>query len=147
MFDLDKCSGCYVRFALLEISDNYFVTKVMGANIKFDLPPNLTSTEAWLVGGADAVKPVKRWRIPSRLVPISLSHDDNVLYLDVNIPELKDLSLAALSEGVFEFATRSEAETGTKAVPSSDPNGSRKRIAFSRYGKSSTVSYEQPCTN
>jgi hypothetical protein len=147
MFDLDKCRGCYVRFALLEISNNYFVTKVMGANIKFDLPPNLTSTEAWLVDGADALKPVKRWRIPSRLVPISLSHDDNVLYLDLNIPELKDISLAAFGEGVFEFSTRSEAEAGTKAVPVPVADGGRKRITFTRYGKTSTVSYEQTCLN
>lgn len=147
IFDLDKCSGCFLKFAVLEITDTHLVTKIQTANIKFDRPANIPGTEVWLSDDKDATKILKKWRIPSRLKPIGISYDANVLYLDLNIPELKDISLAVFSEGTFEFAPRTEAEEGGKTeIQKTDPSSpTRKRLLMKNTDKSFLVSYEPPC--
>lgn len=146
IFDLDYCTGCYLKFALLEITDQHFVTKVMGHNIKLDLPAGIDATEAWLVDPTNSSNILKRWRIPSRLTPIGVSYDENVLYLDLNIPELTDISLAVFTEGTFEFATRTEAEDGGKGELANETlHNERKKMVFNRWKKKYVVSFGQTC--
>ncbi len=146
IFNLDRCTGCFLKFAVLEITDTHLVTKVQGANIKFDRPVGIFGTEAWLLDPADNAKILKKWRIPSRLTPIGISYDANVLYLDLNVPELRDISLAVFSEGTFEFAPRSEAEEGGKSELKKDsPTAARRQMLMKNTDKTFLVSYEPPC--
>lgn len=106
--------GCYMLIPLLQITTTDFVTLIAGRNIRFALPSNFKPNEAVLIDEKDRSIVKRRWRIPERLEPIGVSHDENVLYLAFNEPELKDLSLAVFGEGVFQIATRVEAEEGGK---------------------------------
>jgi hypothetical protein len=90
---------------------------MLGTNIKFHKPTNFVASEAYLVNEKDLSLIKTKWRIPYRADPIGISYDGNVLYLPLLDPELKEISLAVFSEGVFQFATRSEAEASGKPNP------------------------------
>ena len=91
----------------------------------------------------------RKWRLPFRTIPVGVSSDENVLYLGFDEPELAGLSLMIYSEGVFQFATRAEAELGGKGTPESPtPGGAApqvKYIRFNRWGSTYIVRYPPPC--
>lgn len=87
LFSVAGCKGCFVKFAVLEMTATDFVTKVQGANIKFLLPSGLSSTEIWLHHNNNVNEIISRWRVPSRLTPIGVSFDQNVVYSDSTIPK------------------------------------------------------------
>lgn len=148
IFDLGGCSGCFVKFAALEITDAHFVTKVQGANVKFDMPGGIFATETWLLDSNDTSKTLKKWKIPSRLTPVGISYDGNVVYLDLNIPELKDITLAVFGEGVFQFAPRTDfADVTTEPLKDDRPASTRKQLRMKYDDKQFVVSYQSACSN
>ena len=149
LFELTGCPGCFLRFAMLELTSDTFVTKVQDHNIKFALPSGVVSTQVWLVDPANEANILSLWRIPGRLMPIGVSHDQNVLYLGFDDPVLKDLALSVFTEGTFEFTSRAEAETGGIGVQlvrsERDKTTGRARIEFNRWKKRLVVSYPATC--
>lgn len=116
-FANNECGKCSVTLPVLEINDKEFVALMLGQNIKFNLPGNFTTAEAVLIDHKSQSGTKTKWRMPFRTRPLGVSYDGNVLYLGFPEPELKDLSLAVFSEGVFQFATREEAESNGKGKP------------------------------
>jgi hypothetical protein len=116
-FSNSQCSKCSVTLPVFEVTDQDFIALMLGTNIKFHRPTNFLTSEAYLVDDKDLTTIKKKWRIPFRSVPLGVSYDENVLYIALHDTELKDLSLAVFSEGVFQFATREEAESNGKPTP------------------------------
>ncbi|HUR96622.1 MAG TPA: hypothetical protein VMZ26_01015 [Pyrinomonadaceae bacterium] len=140
--------NCYIELPLLQVTDSDFIAVISGRNIKFHMPANFSTFEAKLLD-PKTEGPVKRkWRIPFRGSPVGVSNDENVLYLAFPDPELSDISFAVFGEGVFQIATRAEAEDGGKGKlirPSTAPSADS-RTRFDRWGKSFVVSYMPPCS-
>lgn len=145
-FASTDCGDCYVELPLLQVTDRDFITKLMGVNIRFHLPANFYTNEALLLD-ADGKTVKRRWRIPYRSVPIGVTHDENVIYLGFSETELSELSLAVFGEGLYQIATRAEAEDGGKGVELapevSSPLGSK--IKFDRWSKTYVVGFKKPC--
>lgn len=145
-----ECGGCYIELPVLQITEKDFVTVVSGRNIKFHLPGNFYVNEAVLIDDKDRSIIKKRWRIPYRSVPIGVTHDENVLYLGFEEPELSQLSLMVFGEGVFQIGTREEAEFGGKGklIESPVTNAAAagdQTIKFERWKNTYSVSFKAPC--
>lgn len=139
--------NCFIELPLLQMTDVDFISVILGRNIKFHMPANFSTFEAKLLDAKNEEMVKRTWRIPFRGSPIGVSNDENVLYLAFPDPELGDLSFVVFGEGVFQIATRAEAEDGGKgklARPSTTPLGDS-RTQFDRWGKSFVVSYMPPC--
>lgn len=146
-FASTECGDCFVELPLLQVTDKDFITKLMGANIRFQLPSNFYTNEAVLFD-TDQVTVKRKWRIPFRSVPIGVSHDENVLYLGFNEPELADLSLLIFGEGVFQIGTRVEAEEGGKGRsvdPAAATSNGLSKIKFERWSKTYVIGFRKPC--
>jgi hypothetical protein len=144
VFPQAACS-CYIEVPLLQVTDKDFIAVISGRNIRFHLPTNLATHEAHLLDPKDKTTPKRKWRIPFRGTPIGVSHDENVLYLAFDEPELADLSLLVFGEGVFQIGTRIEAEEGGKGKSIETGKSSERQIKFDRWGKSYIVSYSPRC--
>ena len=149
-FANNECSKCTVTLPVLELTDMEFVALMLGHNIKFHLPVNFVVSEAVLVDEKDLTKTKKRWRIPFRSVPLGVSYDENVLYLGLFEPGLKDISLAVFGEGAFQFATREEAESNGKGTPVKEfpKDPANPNLAFTRFenrGMKQVVKYSNAC--
>jgi len=145
VFSSGDC-GCYVELPLLQATDKDFIALISGRNIKFHKPTNLHFSEGILVDSKDQTAVKRKWSIPFRGTPIGVSHDENVIYLAFFEPELADLSFAVFGEGVFQIATRAEAEEGGKGEKIQPPQPSpTQQIKFLRWGKTFLVTYSPPC--
>ena len=149
-FTNNECSKCSVTLPVLELSDKEFVALMLGHNIKFHLPVNFIVAEAFLVDDKDLTTVKKKWRIPYRGIPIGVSYDENVLYLALREPELQELSLAVFGEGVYQFATREEAESNGKPAqlkefPKDTANPNLAFLRFENRGLKQVVKYSNPC--
>jgi hypothetical protein len=149
-FNNPECAKCSVSLPVLELTDKEFVALMLGTNIKFRLPVNFIVAEAMLVDDKDLTTIKKKWRIPFRSVPLGVSYDENVLYLGLPDPELKDLSLAVFGEGVFQFATRDEAESNGKGTPVKEvvkdlANPNLAYLRFENRGLKQVVKYSGAC--
>ncbi len=146
----DHCGGCEITLPILQLTDSEFITRMSGQNIGFRKPTNFITQAAMLIDPANGnVK--RRWNLPFRAEPIGVSHDENVFYLALPQPELKNLSLAVFTEGVFQFATRAEAEDGGPGIidklPADQPENDRSRtIRFKRWQKTYVIKYLSPCS-
>lgn len=140
----ERCGGCYLDIPLLQITKTSFITILLGRNIGFELPGNVTPVQAVLLDAEEGRTVKRTWAIPERLVPIGISHDENVLYLAFKEPELSDLSLAVFTEGTFQIATRADAEDGGKGQKV-DLAAPMSQMRFKRWGKTYVVGYHDPC--
>lgn len=113
-FSKSECFSCFMNLSFMEITDKDFVTSVEGSNLKFFLPGNFLVNEAALIDEKDLMTVKKKWRMPIGAAPISVSNDGNILYLGFDEPELKDLTLAAFGEGVYQFHARKDLDAGKK---------------------------------
>lgn len=113
-FSKSECFSCFINLAFLEITDKDFVTMVEGSSLKFFLPANFLVNQATLVDEKDFTTVRKKWRIPAGATAISVSDDGNILYLGFEEPELKDLTLAAFGEGVYQFFDKKDLDPRKK---------------------------------
>ncbi|CAN5610307.1 hypothetical protein BH24ACI3_BH24ACI3_17580 [soil metagenome] len=147
----DHCGGCEITLPILQLSDSEFITRMSGHNIGFRKPSNFIAQTAILVDtGNGTIK--QRWNIPFRAEPIGISHDETVIYLALPQPELKELSLVVFAEGVFQFATRAEAENGGLGIKdklaADHPADDRSRtIRFKRWEIDYVIKFLAPCDN
>lgn len=116
IFDTSECVPCRVSLPVFEATTQDFVTSVEGKNIKFYLPSNFKINEVSLVDNKDLKTVKKSWKIPFRTTPLSISDSGNIIYLGFAEPELKDLTLLIYSEGVFQFAPKSEIDLDKKSA-------------------------------
>lgn len=147
-FAAKECGDCFVELPLLSVTDKDFITKVLGQNIRFQLPANFFTNDVLLL--SDDGKAIKRrWRVPFASVPIGVSYDENVVYLSFPETELSDLAIAVFGEGVFQISSRSEAEASGKAsaLTESFTAGQNKlSIAkFQQWEKKFLIAYKPPC--
>ncbi len=141
-FAAKECGDCYVELPLLSVTDKDFITKLLGQNIRFQLPSNFFTNDVLLLA-ADGRTIKRRWRVPFASVPIGVSHDENVIYLGFPEPELSDLAIAVFGEGVFQIASRTEAEASGKASTLLDAK--IKTIKFQQWEKSFIIACSPPC--
>jgi hypothetical protein len=146
-FSAGDCS-CFMVLPLLQLTTADFITIIKGRNIRFALPSNFSATAALLVDAKDNSAIKKRWALPERMQPIGISFEENVVYLEFREPELRDFSLAVFDEGLFQIATRAEAETGGKgvAVKQATAQPAAELTRFDRWGKTYVVSTPKGCT-
>jgi hypothetical protein len=142
-----ECTKCYVTLPVLEITGTDFITIVQGQNIKFHLPANFIVNEAVLVDPKDATKVLKKWRIPFKATPAAVDYYDEVLYLNLPDPELKDIVLAVFDNGGFQFASREEADANGKAasLPDDPANSGYQLVKFTNREKTQIVKYRKAC--
>jgi len=148
LFASKECGDCFVELPLLQVTDKDFITKVLGQNVKFHLPANFFTNDVLLL--SDDGKTVKRrWRVPFSAVPIGVSHDENVIYLGFSEPELKDMSIAVFGEGVFQIASRNEAEAsgkGSKLLESFTAGQNKfATMKFKHWEKTFLIAFRAPC--
>lgn len=147
-FVTKECGDCFVELPLLQVTDKDFITKVLGQNIRFQLPANFFTNDVLLLS-EDAKTIKRRWRVPFASVPIGVSYDENVVYLGFPEPELADVSIAVFGEGVFQIAGRAEAEASGKGSPLPDSfiAGENKlsTMKFKQWKKTFLIAYRPPC--
>lgn len=144
-----ECGGCYIELPVLQVTDKDFVTVIDGKNIRFHRPSNFTTHEAVLLDAKDETTVKRKWRIPFRAMPIGVTHDENVLYVGFEEPELAELSLLVFGEGVFQIGTRADAENGGKGKLLESPVGLNqpgRKIRFQRWANTYLVGYQNACT-
>lgn len=146
-FTNTECGKCSVTIPVLELTEKEFVALMLGRNIKFHMPANFLVNEAALVDEKDLTIVKTKWRIPFRANPLGVSYDGNVLYLGLPDTELKDISLAVFGEGVFQFATREEAESNGKGVSMNEiaKNPGMSYVKFDNRGIKQVVRYSGTC--
>lgn len=151
-FSKNECFSCFMNLAFLEITDKDFVTVVEGSNLKFFLPGNFLVSEAALVDEKDLTTVKKKWRMPLGATPISVSDDGNILYLGFEDPELKDLTLAAFGEGVYQFHAKKDLDAKKKRSQIEKPQNitvapNISFIKFESTGKKQTIKAPVKCLN
>lgn len=139
-FSKSECFSCFINLAFLEVTDKDFVTIVQDRNVKFFLPANFLVNQAALVDEKDLTTVLKKWRIPFGAAPISVSDDGNILYLGFEEPELKDLTLAAFSEGVYQFHAKKTLDTAKKRTILDKPPSANAapNVSFIKFESSET---------
>lgn len=117
VFAKNECFPCFVALPFLEITNQDFVTVVEGNNLKFFLPANFFVNEIFLVDEKDLTTIKKKWKIPFKTVPLSISDDGNILFLGFEEPELSDLALAIFSaEGAYQFYAKKDLDSAKKGT-------------------------------
>lgn len=116
IFTKNECFACFITLPFLEITDKDFVTIVQDTNLKFYLPTNFLINQAFLVDEKDFTTVKRKWKIPFRTVPLSVSDDGNILFVGFDEPELADLALAIFSEGAYQFYPKKDIDKAKKGV-------------------------------
>jgi hypothetical protein len=115
-FVKNECVSCNVILPFLEVTDTEFVTIVQGINLKFNLPANFFINEISLVDEKDYSAVKRKWKIPFKTVPLSISDDGNIVYLGFDEPELADLALIAFGEGSYQLYPRRNLDSTKKGT-------------------------------
>ena len=115
-FDKSECGKCFIQMPLFEFSGKDFITSVEGRNIKFFTPPNFLFNDAFLVNEQNPSTVVRQWKVPFRTVPLGVSDDGKLLYLELPFKELNELTLIIYDEGGFQFYAKSELDLSAKSV-------------------------------
>jgi hypothetical protein len=151
-FGKPECFACYVSIPILQITNAEFVTIIDNKNVGFFMPANFAVSEVSLVDNSDLATVKQKWKVPSRMKPVSISEDGKILYLEFNEPELKDLVLLAFSEGVFQFAARKELDANLKAeavktIPPAAQTPNHSFVKFVKDKTAQTVKFPVDCAN
>lgn len=149
-FEKTECLPCFMQIPVFEITANDFVTSVMNQNVKLYFPQNFTVHEVQSVDNKDLTTIIKRWKIPSRTTPLSVSYDGNVIYLGLNEPQLNDLVLMVFSEGVLQFGAKKDLSSDIKTnllkdFPADANNPNLRFINFAYESVNYTLRFSNPC--
>lgn len=145
-FTSTECGSCFLEIPVLQITKTDFISIVLERNIRFELPGNFSPVKAVLLDEKDQRTVKRTWYLPERLLPIGVSHDENVLYVAFKEPALADLSLAIFTEGTFQIASRAEADEGGKGERLQSISATS-YVKFIRWRKTFIVGYSSPCPN
>lgn len=147
-FHPTECGGCYITLPLLEARRNDLVTVVRERNVRFELPSNFFSERMFLVDSADINAVKQEWRVPKRMEPIGVTHEETVVFLSFVEPELADLSLLVYDTGNFRIGTRADAEEGGIGKifnPGPGVSETFEYRTFERWTKKYVVLSKPPC--
>lgn len=135
-FEIDACGRCFTKIPLLEATEKDFITIIRNRNIKFFTPPNFIADEVYLLDNKSPNQIVRRWKVPFRAQPIGVSSDGKIIYLELPLPELKDLTLLIFEEGVFQLYAKSDAALSEKPVVLKDFKSveANANVAFVSFG-------------
>lgn len=150
-FATGECLPCFMQIPVFEVTTTDFVTSVMQRNIKFYFPSNFVVHEIQAVEKQDLTTVIKRWKMPFRTTPLSISDDGNVIYLGFSEPELNDLVLMVFSEGVLMFEAKKDLNSTKKVTmlkdfPSDANNPNLRFINFADENVSHTIRFSVPCS-
>lgn len=151
-YDKSECGRCFVLLPVWEATEKDFVTFVQNVNVKFFLPANFQINEIDLVDNQNLNTILKRWKIPFRAQPFSISDDAKILYLSLPDKELSDLTLAIYDEGMIQFDSKAESnpeKKGTllKDFPKDAANPNLTFISFGEGDGKQTLKFTAPCPN
>ena len=149
-FDQSECGRCFVQLPVFEFAGKDFITSVQETNIKFFTPPNFIFNEVSLFDNKNPLAVVRKWYVPFRAVPLGVSDDDKLLYLDLPNKELNDLALVIFDNGGFQIYPKSDLDlTAKSAKPSVIPtelvSPNTAFINFTKADKIQTLKYNTAC--
>lgn len=151
-YEKSECGRCSVYLPVWEATEKDFVTFVQNINVKFYLPSNFTVNEIQLVSDKDLKTIVRRWKVPYRIAPLSITDDGKIIYLPLPDKELNDLVLMIYDEGVIQFEAKKEISSDKKGTilknfPADAANPQASYISFGNSGIKQTLRYSAPCDN
>ncbi|CAN5227854.1 hypothetical protein BH20ACI1_BH20ACI1_19720 [soil metagenome] len=114
-FDKSECGRCFIQMPLFEFSGKDFVTSIEGRNIKFFTPSNFLFNEVVLVDGQNLSTIIRKWQVPFRTAPVSVSDDGKLLYLELPFSQLNELTLVVYDGGGFQFYAKNELDLTAKS--------------------------------
>lgn len=114
--DQNECRRCFVQLPVWEATEKDFVTFIQNINVKFYLPPDLALNEIALVDNANLNAVVRRWKVPYRAAPLSISDDGKILYLALPEADLSDLAIMIFDEGMLQFCSRKDVDAEKKGA-------------------------------
>lgn len=145
--DPTSCARCSVTLPVLQVTSIDFITKISDRNIKFFLPPELSSNVIDLVDPGTPTQIIRTFRTPFKGVPLGVLYDDNGVYLGFLDSAFSNLSLLVFEDGTFQFATRKEAESNGKSTTytavKSDTRSSY--LMFQNRDKKQLLRYSSSC--
>ncbi len=149
-FDKSECGKCFIRLPIFEISGVDFITSVQGMNIKFFTPSNVSFNQITLVNG-ETFASVRKWNTPFRTVPVGISEDLKLIYLELPAKELQDLVLIAYDDGAIQFYAKSDLDLPTKTmtpsvIPKSEILPNVAFVNLIKDDKINTLKYNTPCS-
>ena len=150
-YDKSECGRCFVYLPVWEATDKDFVTFIHGINVKFYLPADFQLNEVALVDNRDLTRVIRRWKLPFRAQPLSISDDGKILYLALPENQLNELALMIFDEGVVQFYARKAVEPNKKGkmlgdFPSDAANPNLSFISFEDGNIKQTVRFTAPCS-
>lgn len=106
-FPKSNCGNCFVEIPVLSITDKFFITKIRGLNVKFDMPGNFNLSSVALFVNDDSANIKNHWIIPGKSEPFSISSDNKIIYFDFPIGNFSDIALLIYDDGDFQFFKKS----------------------------------------
>lgn len=148
--DSSECGRCFIHLPVWEATNREFVTFIQNINVKLHLPGNFFLNEFALIDDKDLTTVIRRWKVPYRAAPLSVSDDGKILYLPLLEPELSDLALIVFDEGVIQFAARKDIDVDKKAkvlkeFPKDEQNPNLGFTTFENGELKQTIRYSTPC--
>jgi len=135
-----SCGPCTIDLPIVELTGDTFVTILLGRNVKFAKPMWMSSYKVSLEG-----TPSRSWHVPFAGQPIGLTEDREVVYMPLPEPDLKELSLAVFSSGVFQIATRAEADSTGKLTSLTPADSGEQRLAVQQGKERSVLLFTPAC--
>jgi hypothetical protein len=149
-FTKNECFSCFITLPFVEATDNEFVTIVAGINLKFFLPSNFLLNEVSLVDEKNTAIVKKKWKIPFRTAPISISDDGDMIFLGFEESELSDLVLISYDTGSYQIYAKKDVDVTKKSSIVKDvvPNGANfSYLQFALPSSNQLIKFPTKCSN
>lgn len=142
--EASECGQCYVLLPVFEATAKDFVTVIQNRTVKFNLPANFILNEVALLDSNSPNVVVRKWTVPFRAAPISISEDGTMIFFDLPAAELKDLALIVFENGGLQFYARKDVDPNIKSV-TANGGATASIINVDSGEKKKTVKFSQPC--
>ncbi len=116
-FNKSECGKCFVQLPVFEFAGKDFITSVQGTNIKFFTPSDFIFNEVFLFDKKNPLSANSSMVYSLSCVPLGISDDDKLLFLELPYKELNDLALVVFDGGQFQLIiTKSELDLTAKTI-------------------------------
>jgi hypothetical protein len=149
-FTKSECFSCFITLPFVEATTNEFVTIVEGINLKFFLPTNFLLNEISLVDEKNTAIVKKKWKIPFRTAPISISDDGDMIFLGFEEPELADLVLISYYNGSYQIYGKKDVDSAKKGVIPKDIVANEANFSYLQFATPSSnqlIKFPTKCQN
>lgn len=149
-YEKAECGRCFIYLPVWEATERDFVTFIQNINVKLYLPGNFVLNEMALVDNKDLTTIIRRWKIPFRAAPLSLSDDGKILFLPLAESQLSDLAIMIFEEGVIQFYPKKDIDADKKGkslkeFPKDAGNPNLSFVSFESGETKQTVRFTAPC--